>query len=1116
MTSRHPQDQSHEPSRRLLLGLGLGALSTAALAAIPSTAAATTGTRAASGVGTEAVVPAAGTWSIALDPGDQGVAQAWFADDLPKATRIHLPGDTDQAGLGDTPGPQWASVPSDIDPAIRDEPLFRLSRPSVYTGAAWYQHTVEVPDSWAGLDVELFLERCLWQSQVWVDSTHAGTQDSLSTPHLHQLGALTPGTHRLTLRIDNSDIHHSAVTTVSAHAYGDDTQTIWNGVVGRIELRARERVRITDVQVYPDAATRSLKVVTAVANTGTAPASAVLTLGAGSADTPVRGRRVRVTAAPGASEVATTVPLHGEIRFWDEFTPAVHRLRATLTASGAPDTVDVPFGLRELRADSTQFSLNGRTIQLRGTHDGGAFPLTGYAPMDVDSWRGVFKVITDHGLNHYRCHSWCPPDAAFTAADEAGVLIHVELPAAFEDVSPDADPDRSDFVAAELDRILAAYGNHPSFCLLSMGNELSGKSRTVLTKWVAHARQTDPRHLYTVSSNPEAMGAYLPDPEDQYMVAHSAKVDGVRMGRRLESTVDSEKPDTSRDYAATLAGIGIPVLSHEVGQWSVYPDYREIDRYKGVLRPRNLEAYRRSLDGHGMLDLADAFVRASGRLSLRLYKEEVERALRSPGFGGFQLLDLHDYPGQGTALIGLLNVFWQSKGIVSAREFRRFCGPVVPLLRLDSLVWRSSQTLSGTVQVANYGRGDVTATPRWTVLDDEGRTVAKGRLPRSTYQQGGLRDAGPISLPLDRLDVPRRYRIEVELPGTEYANDWNIWVLPDTVSADPAENVTVTSDLASTLTALAAGRRVLFLAAGKLTPAGSDPVSSTTPFWNTLMFTGSPKSMGILCDPGHPALAHFPTEGFADWHWWELLSATTGARVSRLDAAPATYRPVVQVVHHAPENHKLGAVYEFEVGPGRLLVSTLDLTTDPTGRPVAAQLLRSLLDYAASDAFSPTAPADTALLRSLFTTPGVQGLKGPYRLVNAHSGLVLDTAGSGTSNGTPLVQSASDAGGSGQRWTFTATADGGYYTLTGVSSARAVDIPNNTGTPDTQLELWTPTGGANQQWLVLPSGEGYTLTARSSGLNLDVRQGSTEAGAAVVQAAPSDSATQVWKLVDAR
>ena len=117
-----------------------------------------------------------------------------------------------------------------------------------------------------------------------------------------------------------------------------------------------------------------------------------------------------------------------------------------------------------------------------------------------------------------------------------------------------------------------------------------------------------------------------------------------------------------KDFRASVDGMEVPTVTHEVGQYSVYPDLSEIAKYTGTLLPLNFMAVRNDLEKKGRLDKASAYLQASGKLAAILYKEEVERALKTPGISGFQLLDLHDFPGQGTALVGLLNAFWGEQG----------------------------------------------------------------------------------------------------------------------------------------------------------------------------------------------------------------------------------------------------------------------------------------------------------------------------------------------------------------------------------------------------------------------------------------------------------------------
>jgi len=170
------------------------------------------------------------------------------------------------------------------------------------------------------------------------------------------------------------------------------------------------------------------------------------------------------------------------------------------------------------------------------------------------------------------------------------------------------------------------------------------------------------------------------------------------------------------------------VIGHETGQFQVYPNFREIEKYTGVLKARNFEIYQRRLKDAGMLDQADDFVRASGALSVLCYREDMETALRTPGFGGFQLLDLQDFPGQGTALVGILDAFMESKGLITPEKWRNFCNDVVPLARLEKYTWTNAEEFSARLQVANYSNRNYTDTPlHWQLVDQSGHIINQGK-----------------------------------------------------------------------------------------------------------------------------------------------------------------------------------------------------------------------------------------------------------------------------------------------------------------------------------------------------------------------------------------------------
>lgn len=899
----------------------------------------------------EATMTLAGAWAFRLDPEDRGIAEKWFEAPLPDKTR--LPGSTDENGFGTK--------------TTQREPHW-LNRLYKYVGPAWYQREVTIPESWRGKRIVLFLERCHWETQAWVDGRHAGVQDSLCTPHEYDLsGLLAPGKHRLTIRVDNRLKHNVGK---DAHSVADHTQTNWNGIVGRIELAATEMVWIEDVQVYPDLGTKSVRVCAMIGNAIGQPARATLECRARRVDgqeaSSAEKRRWGSTPCaigPGKTTTVTVdLPMGDDVKPWDEFSPVLYELTTSLTTEcqgkSLADQKQVRFGMRQFGTQGTQFAVNGRLTFLRGTLECCIFPLTGYPAMDVGYWTRMVRIAKAHGLNHFRFHSWCPPEAAFEAADREGVYFHVETPVW---TVLGSDPDLDAFVYAEGDRILRAYGNHPSFCMLCVGNEPSGpKQGEFLTQILGYWKQKDARRLYTGCAGWPELAA------NQYHVLMSRKgpLRGHVWGAGLKSRMNALPPATTADYRDAMAGCQVPIVGHEIGQWCVYPNFKEMGKYTGVLRAGNFEIFRDSLAAHHMLDQAEAFMMASGKLQAMLYKEEVEAALRTPGFGGFQLLQLQDFPGQGTALVGVLDPFWDSKGYITAEEFHRFCCETVPLVRMEKRTWTTAETLVGAAEIAHFGPAPIdNARPTWSLSAADGRQVASGSLPGLTIPSGNGIRLGTIQVPLARVPAPAKLVLTVGLAGTAYRNAWDVWVYPaDLKPAAPADVLVAESLDEAALQALGAGKKVLFMP--PLAAIRSDiPAGFTTIFWNTAWTRRQPPhTLGILCDPKHPALAQFPTEFHSNWQWWDLV---TRSRFMILDDFPADFRPLVQVIDDWNTNRKLGLVFEAAVGGGKLLVTSIDLRTDLEDRPVARQMLASLLAYMGSDAFAPRAALSVEMIRAL-------------------------------------------------------------------------------------------------------------------------------------------------------
>ena len=936
-------------------------------------------------VGQNHSVSLSGKWAFQIDREDKGVREEWFNKTL--SDRINLPGSMPEKLKGDdvTVRTKWTGSLYDssyyfnpymekyrIDGQVK-LPFF-LTPDKHYVGVAWYQKKVTVPDSWKGERIVLFLERPHIETTVWINHREVGMRNSLCVPHVYDLTSYaTPGKSCLvTIRVDNR-IKEINVGPDS-HSITDQTQGNWNGIVGKIELQSTPEVFFEDIQVYPDLAGK--KALVRMNVRASSSAKGEIALSARSFNTNVNHEIApvyqTVTVRKGDNPLEMELPMGQNFLTWDEFSPALYRLTATLKNGKQIETKQVQFGMREFTINGKWFYVNGRKTMLRGTVENCDFPLTGYAPMDVASWERVFRICRSYGLNHMRFHSFCPPEAAFIAADLVGFYLQPEGPS-----WPNHGPKLGNgqpidkYLMDETIALTKAYGNYASYCMLACGNEPSGRWVNWVSKFVDYWKATDPRRVYTGAS---VGGSWQWQPHNQYHVKAGAR--GLTWAER--------QPESMSDYRAKIDTVKQPYVSHETGQWCVFPDFNEIRKYTGVNKARNFEIFRDILEDNDMSltthivifqyisednDMsgqAHDFMMASGKLQAICYKHEIEKTLRTPDYAGFQLLALNDYSGQGTALVGVLNVFFEEKGYIDAEKFRRFCSPTVPLARIPKFAYTGDETFHADIEVAHFGamplRGARTV---YTVKDKYGKVYAHGVVGSGNIPIGNLISLGSVDLKLDAVDTPRKLNLEIRIENTDAVNDWDFWVYPARV--EPAEgDVYITDTLDErAISVLKQEGKVLITAAGKVS-YGKEVVQHFTPvFWNTSWFKmRPPHTTGIFLNEYHPLFKEFPTEYHSNLQWWELLNK---AQVMQFTNFPGNFQPIVQSIDTWFISRKLGVLFEANVLNGKLMMTSMDITSQPEKRVVARQMYKAILDYMNSDSFRPSATVSLEQVQELFT-----------------------------------------------------------------------------------------------------------------------------------------------------
>ena len=917
----------------------------------------------------------AGEWKFRIDSLDQGIDNKWY-NDLAVET-VRLPGSMAENGKGDevTLKTNWTGEIVDKS-YFTDKKYERYRQPGnikipfwlkpvkYYKGVAWYQKEVDLPSDWQGKNITLFLERPHWESTVYVNGKKAGRENSLAVPHQFDItDLLIPGKNLISIRIDNRVV---IPIGINSHSISDHTQSNWNGIVGDISLIATSKVFIREVRVYPDLQGKKAKIIVALTNKSEAHFKGEVNIKCESFNSGLsqKLKNLKVETSTDSNELQLVIdyPMGENIQLWSEFSPSLYKLSIDLKGAKGEelDSRTEDFGMRDFRTKGTRFEVNGRQIFLRGTLECCIFPLTGYPPTDIKSWVKVLQTFKDYGLNTVRFHSWCPPEAAFIAGDQLGMYFQIECSSWANSGTSIGDGGViDDYIYKEGDRILSAYGNHPSFCMLAYGNEPAGiKQNEYLGKLLTYWKAKDNRRVYTSGSGWPVI------PENDYNLIADPRIQ--HWGEGLKSIINSEAPQTMFDFHDIISKYRIPIVSHEIGQWCVYPDFNEIAKYTGVLKPTNFEIFRESLTENNMEGQAESFLMASGKLQVLCYKADIEAALRTPGFAGFHLLQLHDFPGQGTALVGVLNPFLESKGYITPEEFRTFCNKTVLLARMQKLIYNNNEAFNAAIEVAHFGEKPIeNAEIICQVTNEKGDTIRKEIFTKERIEIGNCSKIGSYQMDLADLKKAQRLTLEVFLANTPYKNRWDFWVYPAKQEVNKGK-VLVTDKLDQAAEAkLRNGGSVLLLYYGKIgkEKGAQVAIGFSSIFWNTAWTNNQPPhTLGILCDPNHPVFNDFPTEYHSNWQWWDPVSHSQAMIINDF---PVNLKPLIQPIDTWFENRRLALAFEAKTNGGKLMVCSIDLKNISAERAVSKQLLLSILNYMNSDAFDPDVEVDISKIKEL-------------------------------------------------------------------------------------------------------------------------------------------------------
>ena len=928
-----------------------------------------------------------GSWHVELEDGTTG--------------QMDLPGTLDENGIGhrDVGANQWhpdAALGKAEEEIDKDAPIAtRFTRRHTYEGKARISRRIKIPEyGMERLFVRVERARAL---RLFVDGAESCIfrQGTLSTPYIFELTGVTPGEHELTFLSDNSYPGMPKTAICYSSAATDETQTNWNGILGECSMYTRPQNFIDSLRVYPRAVKKEEKnkadsyVIDVCVELAPGAKEILIdakmvlqseTLAAGNLENTQKlteifgcaGENLMETGAEAQENQKTVeiwfrnLPLRENVKLWDEAEGNLYEMAAILDSGMAAeygdDIVDecqIRFGIRSFGDNgSGRLALNGRTIFLRGEANCAEYPETGHPPMTIPEWKEMLLKYRSYGINCVRFHSHCEPEAAFAAADELGMLLQPEL-SHWDPKNAFGTEESYRYYRAELTAILKTYANHPSFVMLTLGNELQaqGKGRERMRELVRTAKRLDPTRLYANGSN-AFYGEEGCDSESDFYTSQSCKnvvIRGTFSGMR--GYINENYPSADHAYDAAMVEIRKeypkPVFSFEVGQFEVLPDFEELKSFHGISDPMNLKLIKKRVEERGLLPSWKKYVEATGELSRLAYREEIEAAMRTRELSGISLLGLQDFPGQGTALVGMMNSHMESKPYLFARpeRFREFFRESRIFVKLPRYTYEEGEYLTAEVGVANFGKDSISGELVWTLGYRDcavntgsgeflyGRADRQKNCPPGTYTS-----LGRLDIPLEVKGVSAAFMLTVSMG--DCTSTYPVWVYKK-ASPECPKNVYETRVFDEQTRAVLqnGGRVYLSPDADEESLPYSIKTQFTTDFWSVGTFADQEGGMGQLIDTEHPIFKEFPTDLHTDWQWW--IMATKRAVI-----LPHPMKMIITEMDSYAFLRPMAQLIEFRCLKGKVLLSTMELHKSQQ-YPEARALQAAIYTYLSGENFEP-------------------------------------------------------------------------------------------------------------------------------------------------------------------
>ncbi len=658
--------------------------------------------------------------------------------------------------------------------------------------------------------------------------------------------------------------------------------------------------------------------------------------------------------------------------FWSPESPK----RYGLAITSCNGTYRQMFGIRRLVADGERLRLNGRPVYLRGVTEHCYFPLTVHLPRDLSYYRMITKRRKELGFNFVRFHTFVPPVEYLEATDELGMLVHIESP---------------NFVSVpEYAAIIAFARRHPSVVIYCTGNETRiDRIAEAYLRDVAEMVHERTDAMFSPMSALRGVEYALysgKDPTVPRPFRHNAERI-ARLAPFCDLFTSYQLGVTSYESlnngsSAVLdawgdAYLGKPRLSHEICIDSSYVDLDLEKLYPAdspLLATGLFSEPRRMLAEKGLLDRADTYFRNSCEWMWRIRKHAFEKLRAADRVAGYDFLgDINTHWHTFGYSVGMMDEFYRLKPGETVENVLRYNSASVLLCDLGNdfnMLEGASRRIA--FSISNYGADMAQARlEARLVAADCGKCVWSASLDALTAPCGSVSRLGSVDVQIPSCGMPRKYLLKASLSSAagSVGNEWEIYAFPKARRQEVPSGTRVVDSIseADLAKALAAGERVLILGAG--------PFNSLPTTYRIGMAGRCSGNFATVIKSGHPALEGMPHDGFCGWQFRRLMEG--GAAVQLEAGVP--FDPVIDIASAVKFPIRQAGLFEYRVGPGRLMVCSFRFRDDD---PAAAWLRSRLVEHVSGPSFEPALSLTPEQLHAVISAPKLTGAKNSNRARN--------------------------------------------------------------------------------------------------------------------------------------